>query len=775
MKLLALTKYHTLTLITICGLVLSVAGLSVQGQETPVYDLNPFEVSDELDNGYQAKETMSGIGIATDMRDLPFTTNVITSDFIEDNLVGKFNEALDYTTSVRQTQRSEIAARRNLYTVRGFTTSRILINGIQANEDIPTNLVQRIEVVKGPNAIYGESDPGGLINVMLKQALSEDHLQFTQKIGSFGFMESSFDVNLGGAMDNQLNIRAVGSYEEYDGWRKSGGGYHSHDFGLLANYSFNENVELVFTGSTFEYRGNQSVRAAYIFNRIQPEDINGDGDTDDVVEDIQEWRIRRNSSFLPRDYTSGLPESFINRDNDFLQTGLNLWLEGFSLQYLFTYSSQTSRGYGRIFNTFSPAGVENTFFQNDNRHGRTKVHALKGFKEFYAGEVRNRLTFGARFFDDSNFGFIYRLRNANGGERAWIEKWASENPQAQIRQTISIDEIQRAHSLSEADAKTQGVDYWNDNLLPLGFVQQFGSSTNNNGLSTTDVFTANISDLITFGDNQAHLLLGLRFTDVEELGAFAGGQAPEPFKGDDISEQAGFVYNFNEDVVGFVNYATSYTGNRAVNPETGVNRPPQIGEAYEAGIKVDIYDGILSGSIGYFDIAKSNVTKSAFDPDFGDTVQVITDDVSEGVEVELYFTPIDNWQVTLAYTYMDAHADLPPTPFLPPLPLEGAAPHSYSLWTSYSVTDGPLAGLRFGGGIVIAEGPIPQSPTNANRWIIEDGYTEYDLFARYETTLYNTPTTFGVNIENANNVFFFRTRGNSNERRRAVFSVRLDL
>jgi len=52
---------------------------------------------------------------------------------------------------------------------------------------------------------------------------------------------------------------------------------------------------------------------------------------------------------------------------------------------------------------------------------------------------------------------------------------------------------------------------------------------------------------------------------------------------------------------------------------------------------------------------------------------------------------------------------------------------------------------------------------------------EYDLFARYETTLFNTPTTFGVNIENAGNVFFFRIRGNANERRRVMFSARFDL
>lgn len=759
-----------------CGL-LSLALFSafeLSAQDDNVYELNPFEVNSDQDRGYAATETISGIGVSMAMKDLPLTTNVITSEFLEDNLVGKFNEALDYSTSVRQTTRSEIVARRPLYTVRGFATRQILINGISSNEDMPTNLIDRIEVVKGPNALYGESDPGGLINVMLKRALSEDHLSVTQKVGSFGLLESSFDANIGNRMDEKLNIRVLGSYESFDGWRKSPGSYDSHDLGIIANYSLNENVEFVLNGSTFEYRGNQAVRSAFIFNRITPEDLNGDGDFDDVVENINEGTIRRNSPFLPRDYTGGVPESFVNRDNDFLQLGTNVWLDGLSLQYLFTYSNQNNNGYGRIFNTFNPAGVENTFFQYNSSDGSTKVHAFKGFKDFNAGEVRHRFSFGARFFDDSNFGFSRRLRNANGGERAFIESYAAANPSQRFRQTISIDEIQRAHSLSEADAAAEGLDYWNDNLLPLGYVIDNGSGTNTNGLSTTDVFSANVSDLITFGDNRAHLLLGLRFTDVEETPAFAGNQAPEPFTGDDISEQVGFVYNFNEDVSGFVNYATSFSGNRAVDPMTGLNRPPQNGRAYEAGIKLDIQENVLSGSIGFFDIAKSNVLKSAFDPDFGDTVNEVVDDVSSGIELELFWTPNENWQTTFAYTYMDAHADLPPTS-LPVLGLEGAAPNAYSLWTSYRVSEGPLTGLRFGGGLVIADGPIPQSPTSANRWIIEDGYTEWDAFARYETRIGDKPTTFGVNVENANNVFFFRTRGNANERRRVVFSVKVDI
>lgn len=85
-----------------CGLLsLALIGaFEVSAQNDDVYELNPFEVNSDQDRGYSATETISGIGVSMAIKDLPLTTNVITSEFLEDNLVGKFNEALDYSTSL---------------------------------------------------------------------------------------------------------------------------------------------------------------------------------------------------------------------------------------------------------------------------------------------------------------------------------------------------------------------------------------------------------------------------------------------------------------------------------------------------------------------------------------------------------------------------------------------------------------------------------------------------------------------------------------------------
>ncbi|MSU48396.1 MAG: TonB-dependent receptor [Opitutus sp.] len=286
------------------------------GPTEGVVELSPFAVNATGAKGYRARESLSGAGIATDIKDLPIATSVLTREFLQDSLVGQFNEALDYTTSVRQTSRSEIVARRSLFTVRGFATPELMINGVRANENIPSNLIERIEVVKGPNALYGESDPGGLINVMLIQPLYQDRVEFSQKAGSYGFLSTGVDANVV-SVDQRLRLRLVGELEKFDGWRRNPADHTQSSYGVSASYALSKRVSIALYGSRLQFNGEQAVRGAFPFNEITPQDLNGDGDFNDTIEGISESRIRRNSPFLPRTFTSNTDDSYIDRASDF--------------------------------------------------------------------------------------------------------------------------------------------------------------------------------------------------------------------------------------------------------------------------------------------------------------------------------------------------------------------------------------------------------------------------------------------------------------------------
>ena len=203
------------------------------------------------------------------------------------------------------------------------------------------------------------------------------------------------------------------------------------------------------------------------------------------------------------------------------------------------------------------------------------MHSVKGYKELMTGNVRNRLSFGARFFDNQLLRKFARLRYANAGERAFIEQWAADNPDAQLRYTITIDEILNAHGLSEAEAMAQGLDYWNDNLIDLDYVQANGSATSTDGLLTADVFSAHLSDLITFGDDRRIYYWVCATNDVEESLHSRAAKLRNPSRVTIFRNKRVLFTILAMILAGFANYATSYSGNRAVDPIPGFHVPPK--------------------------------------------------------------------------------------------------------------------------------------------------------------------------------------------------------
>ena len=141
----------------------------------------------------------------------------------------------------------------------------------------------------------------------------------------------------------------------------------------------------------------------------------------------------------------------------------------------------------------------------------------------------------------------------------------------------------------------------------------------------------------------------------------------------------------------------------------------------------------------------------------------------------MFFNPIEDWSIVAAYSYIDAKVVGAMSPVLEGTRLEGATPHRFTFFNSYTFPEGPLSGLKLGGGLVWADGPIPQFPPNViNSGTFEDGYTTVDLFARYPAKFGEKTVTFGLNIDNATDEIFVRSRAALNEKRQIVFSAAFD-
>jgi iron complex outermembrane receptor protein len=101
----------------------------------------------------------------------------------------------------------------------GSDSTVYLVNGIptdwQISQAIPVEMVQRVEVIRGPaSALYGANASGGVINIILKEGGGENTAELKAGGGSFGRIRGAGSAE-GGLKDFRYAL--AGYYEEADG------------------------------------------------------------------------------------------------------------------------------------------------------------------------------------------------------------------------------------------------------------------------------------------------------------------------------------------------------------------------------------------------------------------------------------------------------------------------------------------------------------------------------------------------------------------------------
>ncbi|HKB90356.1 MAG TPA: TonB-dependent receptor [Opitutaceae bacterium] len=162
-----------------------------QKKSDDVVTLSEFNVAAENDNSYMPAESTTGARVATRIQDLPYAVNVMTSEFIQDLSIFDLTEDLSYMSSISGNDDSAS------FTVRGFTgANTYLRNGFPRLGLIDAPNVDRIELIKGPaGAIYGQTNPGGALNVTTKRPKSHPFQKISASYGSYDLNQSSFELS----------------------------------------------------------------------------------------------------------------------------------------------------------------------------------------------------------------------------------------------------------------------------------------------------------------------------------------------------------------------------------------------------------------------------------------------------------------------------------------------------------------------------------------------------------------------------------------------------
>ncbi|NJK67040.1 MAG: TonB-dependent siderophore receptor, partial [Microcoleus sp. SU_5_3] len=228
------------------------------------------------------------------------------------------------------------------------------------------------EVLKGPASIlYGEIQPGGLINLVSKQPLSEPFYEAELQLGSRNFVSPRFDISGPLTSDGSLLYRVNGLYRTSESYR-----------------GFEQNNERLFIAPTLAWRIGSSTDLT-----VSLEYTDDKRAADDGLPVIGNRIVD-----VPRDRVASDPEDAIG--TQFFNVGYNFehrFSENWKVRNAFRYSS-----YNYDFNTIAyQIGADeeaNSVIRYwASQDGQNKNYALQTniVGEFATGSVEHTLIFGA--------------------------------------------------------------------------------------------------------------------------------------------------------------------------------------------------------------------------------------------------------------------------------------------------------------------------------------------------------------------------------------------
>ncbi len=145
--------------------------------------------------------------------------NVIPETLIRDQESTDLGDVLKYASSI--TPGDGITDSNDDIYIRGFRRHAIYVDGFRLSDTtgvkmLPAN-VERVEILKGPSTLlYGQAEPGGMVNVVRKkpEGLSFFHSRFGA--GSDGQRFVNLDLNGQAPVDTDINYRVILADEARD-------------------------------------------------------------------------------------------------------------------------------------------------------------------------------------------------------------------------------------------------------------------------------------------------------------------------------------------------------------------------------------------------------------------------------------------------------------------------------------------------------------------------------------------------------------------------------
>ena len=647
----------------------------------------------------------------------PTAVQLIDGELLREAGALNLNDALDLSASVAR--QNNFGGLWNSFSIRGFSgdinlPSGFLVNGFNAGRGFagPRDIsgIESVEVLKGPrSALFGRGEPGGTINLITKRPQFRTEGEFRATIGRWDQLRFEGDVQSSFGSNEELGIRLVGFFEDAESFRDT---VETERLGFYPSATWNISED---TNVTYEL---EYTEQEIPFDR-------GVVYSDDF-------------GFSPRETFAGEPG-----DGPIETEVVGHQLE---LQHNFSSNWSLLAGFGFRDTTFEGNASEPNFGgrQTYFRDGRTlsRFFRYRDFEsdysvlraevagEFYSGDFRHRLLFGADHDQFDNSLFILRYRPGSIGDR-------------------DVSELDPAAYLL--------LDVFNPVYGQYPLPNPGPNTDREEELKGTGVY---IQDQIDITD-RFQVRLGLRWDDFEQdLNNLRANPATTRTTSDTrVSPQFGSVYMVND---GFSIYASYGEGFRQQTGSDfqGNQFDPNLTESAEFGFKWDLLNRAngMSGivSLAAFQVDQSNILVNDDRPEAvaaGFFSRSAGEARSRGIEFDVNVDTASGISIWFSYAYTNAEFtnSNPDADFGALIergdPLINSPEHQLNLQASKSFVVGGMPAL-IGGGVLYTDERLGWTGFD---FTLPD-YTTARLFGQVEVT---EALSLRVDVDNVSDEDFY--------------------
>jgi iron complex outermembrane recepter protein len=151
--------------------------------------------------GYRVPNSSTATKTDTPLRDIPGSVQIVPRQLIEDRQLTRIQQIVDNVPGLRPDldTSSNTATSGASFIIRGFSsTTTNFRDGFRESSTLsPVDVagVEQVEVLKGPaSVLYGQNQPGGIVNTVSKKPLTTPQYIVDFTAGSFNFYRPTLDI-----------------------------------------------------------------------------------------------------------------------------------------------------------------------------------------------------------------------------------------------------------------------------------------------------------------------------------------------------------------------------------------------------------------------------------------------------------------------------------------------------------------------------------------------------------------------------------------------------